>query len=707
MRSTILTALLLGWAALTARAAHTQVRLLLANEIARPGDTILAGVQLRMEPDWHTYWKNAGDSGIPTEIHWQLPPGIAAEPSQWPAPQKLVETEITTYIYTGEVVLLVPLKLARDLPPGPLSFKADVSWLECKVECVPGKAAIEAPLEIGPEPKPSKDAALLAEWQARMPKEASSLDAHAWWEAPATNESRPLLLQWKPTGAVSQPDFFPYPSTKYEVEAATEVLSAAAGDVRLRKQVKQLESGAWPKLVQGLLVQNSPTGRMAFDAALPVSARGEAIAGTTGPSIWLMLLYGFLGGLILNVMPCVLPVIALKILSFVNQAKEAPGRVRKLGLIYTAGVLASFLALALLAIGLKAAGHQAGWGMQFSNPQFVVVMIILVTLVALNLLGLFEVNPGGRLLNAAGALTSKKGAAGAFFNGVLATVLATSCTAAYLSLAIGFAFPRSAFVIIVTLLAVGFGMASPYLLLSWHPAWLRFLPKPGPWMEKFKIAMGFPMLATAVWLLSLLPDYYGSRAWWLGVFLIILALACWVFGEFVQRGAARRGLGVAVVLALLVAGYTLVLEGQLRWRSAGVSPNAASGPRDQPQGIAWQPWTPDAVTAARAEGRPILVDFTANWCLTCNSVVKPALENPAVREKIAQTHALALLGDYTHSPAEMTSELNRFGRAGVPLLVVYPRNPDAPAVVLPDPAPLSLPSHYSRVIVEALTRAAE
>ena len=345
------------------------------------------------------------------------------------------------------------------------------------------------------------------------------------------------------------------------------------------------------------------------------------------------LLYAFLGGLILNVMPCVLPVIALKILGFVSQAKEAPGRVRLLGLIYTLGVLVSFAVLAGLVIGVKAAGHRASWGMQFANPQFVVVLTVLVTLVALNLFGLFEVNPGSAVVGAAGTLASKHGPAGAFFNGLLATVLATPCTAPILGAALGFAFSHSAGTILLIFLTVGVGLALPYVLLSWNPAWLKLLPKPGAWMQRFKVAMGFPMLATAMWLFNLMPVYYGKRALWLGIFLVVLALAAWVYGEFVQRGGKGRGVGLVVTVILLVGGYAYAIEGQLRWRSPVPAGEPAQALQETPGGIDWQPWNPEAVAKARATGHPVFVDFTADWCLTCQANKRVAIEVPSVRAK--------------------------------------------------------------------------
>jgi thiol:disulfide interchange protein DsbD len=383
-------------------------------------------------------------------------------------------------------------------------------------------------------------------------------------------------------------------------------------------------------------------------------------------------------------MPCVLPVIALKILGFVGQAKDEPRQVRQLGFIYALGVLVSFLVLAGLVIGVKAAGHQAGWGMQFGNPKFLVLLTVLVTLVALNLFGLFEVNPGGRVLGAAGTLASKHGAAGAFFNGVLATVLATPCTAPFLGAALGFAFTQTAGLIVLMFTIVGLGLAAPYVILSWQPAWLKFLPKPGAWMERFKIAMGFPMLATAMWLFSLIPLHYGRRTLWLGLFLVILALAAWIYGEFFQRGRAHRGLGLAAALALLAGGFLYTVEGQLRWRSPEADTVQAGSLKESPDGIDWQRWSPAALAQARAQGRPVFVDFTADWCLTCQVNKKTSIEISSVSAKLKEINAVALLGDYTHFPENISADLNRFNRAGVPLVLVYPKNPDANPIVLPE-----------------------
>ena len=674
--------------------AATDASLVPASATVRPGDTIMAGIRLRMQPTWHTYWRNPGASGLATSVTWELPPGVTAGDIQWPVPEKLLVEGLTTYIYENEVVLLVPLKIAANVPAGNLELKAKVSWLECATMCVPGNQNVAAKLAVGGETSPGPDAFLIANWQQKLPLVKPDLAARAWWEKPATGDTRPIIFEW-PATAAKEADFYPYASDKIDVKSATESTPAIEGKVRLPKLVQKFE-GDWPDKIQGLLVQKSDTGTVAYEVNLPITS-GEITSGTApvatpspanpptnSKSLVLMLLYAFLGGLALNVMPCVLPVIALKILGFVNQGREHPAQVRKLGLIYALGVLVSFLGLAAVVIAVKQAGHLAGWGLQFGNPEFIVVMTVLVTLVALNLFGLFEINLSGKVMGAAGNLGAREGSAGAFFNGVLATVLATPCTAPFLGVALGFAFAQSYGVIILFFLTVGVGLAAPYVVLSWNPALLKLLPRPGAWMEKFKIAMGFPMLATAIWLLNLTVAHYGKRVLWLGFFLVLVGLAAWIYGEFVQRGRNRKGLAAAFVLAILIGGYFFTVEDNLRWRSPITETAGAASHKDNPDGIEWQPWSPKALADARSAGHPVLVDFTADWCQVCQVNRKTSIEVKRVQQKLKELNAVALEGDYTKLPDSITTELAHFGRAGVPLVLVYPADASAPPEVLPD-----------------------
>jgi thiol:disulfide interchange protein DsbD len=671
----------------SARAAHTQARLVLGDDIAQPGETVLAGVHLKMEPGWHTYWKNPGEAGMATKIQWQLPEGVTAGEIQWPLPHKLPPADVTTYGYEDELVLLVPLKLAADVKPGALALSAKVSWLECKDQCIPGDGSVKATLNVGAETKVSADAALLKDWQSKMPRTDKLFSFKVHWDKQVDDETRTLIFEGSQVLAdksllIEKADFFPQTNDDFEIQGAVEKLPVSSG-FAFRKTVKKIEK--WPARISGVMVLEGKDQRNGFELDEPITGDLKAASASAGTakSLGQMLLYAFIGGLILNIMPCVLPVIALKILSFVGDARNNPGRVRKLGIVYTLGVLASFLALAAVVIGLKTAGHKAGWGLQFSNPHFVTALTVLVFLVALNLFGIFEVTLGGRAMGAAGELASKHGVAGAFFNGILATVLATPCTAPFLSIALGFAFAQSSTIILMVFLSVGIGLALPYLVLSFQPAWLKFLPKPGAWMEKFKILMGFPMLATGVWLLTLASgSSEKGTILSLGLFLVALAMSAWIWGEFVQRGTKRRSLAAAAGLLVLVAGGVFAF------------------PSNRGEQIQWQPWSSAAVAQAQAEGHPVLVDFTADWCLTCQVNKKVAIEVPSVRDKLKQIGAVNLIGDYTLQPAAMTDELARYQRAGVPLVLVFPGKPNAEPVVLPEVL-------TSGIILSALDQAAK
>jgi thiol:disulfide interchange protein DsbD len=694
-----------------AKGKHT---LLLSHEAAKPGDTVTAAIRQDIPFEWHTYYKSPGESGQPTELKWTLPPGISAGDIQWPVPHKSKLADLVTYEFSGEVLLLVPLKVSAAAPRGAVTLAADVRWLECEAQglCIPGKGSVSATLTIGSETKPSANAKEIEDARKiAVQPGTTALRARAGWEKPASGDKRPLILEWAVTGKPALVDFFPITSEadKWEIAHTTDVLPSEPGTARVRKLItKKSEGGAWPSSVTGLFVhraegadhdaalefsvpiegggtsKSASTG--APTAAIPDGGAGATVAGGT-ESLGKMLWFAFLGGMILNIMPCVFPVIALKILGFVNQSKEDPRRVFHLGVIYSLGVVASFLVMAGMVIAVQQTGKAASWGMQMQNPQFTTVLTVLMTLVALNLFGVFEVTASGAV-GAAGQLAHGEGASGAFFNGVLAVVLATPCTAPFLAPALGFAFAQPPLLIILFFVLVGAGLAAPYLVLSWQPAWVKLLPRPGAWMERFKVAMGFPMLATAIWLFSFTARRFGSDGpLWLALFLVIVALAAWVFGEFVQRGTQRRGIAAVVCVLLLAGGYVKALEDELHWRSpaknvasAGADPVAATASPDK---LVWAKWSADAVAKARAEGRVVLVDFTADWCLTCKANLRTSIDIASTRKKLAELNAVTLIGDNTDEDPAIIAELKKFGRAGVPLVLVYPRDAAKPPLVLP------------------------
>jgi thiol:disulfide interchange protein DsbD len=687
-RIALLFAVGLAWPALAAP--KTRLHLVLSAETARAGDTVWAGLEMDMAPSWHVYWRYGGDAGIPVNITWTLPDGVSAGPIQWPIPEKEVDkagdSALITYIYTRQVVLLTPIKLADGLRAGPLTLKAAVHWMECSLQggCVLAEGAAGAALTIAAETKPSADAALIEQSRKKIPPPAQADAAMASWQSSQTvSNSRPVIIEWKNGAAPA--DFYPFGSTQFSVDGTTETLPSDGGAIRLRKMITRNDAAGWPDRLTGVLVGHADWPQpQAVEVALaiqpPPAAPPTGAAPMAAGALVTMLCFAFLGGLILNVMPCVLPVIALKILGFVKQSAEKPGRVRNLGLVYGLGVLVSFLLLAALAIGVQEAGGLANWGDLFRHPKVQLALTVLVTLIALNLFGVFEVTLSSRATGAASDLASRQGFSGAFFNGVLATVLATPCTAPFLGVALAFALAQSAPVILLFFLTAGIGFAFPFVLLCAQPRWLGWLPRPGAWMEKFKIAMGFPMLATAFWLMWLSANDESSVLW-LGLFLVVLALAAWMWGEFVQRAVRGKALGAALCAVLLVLDYTFVLRGHATK-------------------ILWQPWSPQAVQEAQRAGHPALVDFTAKSCLTCQINKATSLEIDATRKKLQQIGAVAFLGDYTREDPAIGQELRRYDRSGVPLVLVYPKDAAKPPIVLP---PLLTPS----IVLKALNEAAE
>ena len=679
----------------------TRVELWTDQSTARPGSTVTAAIRLQMAEGWHIYWRHPGDEvGLKTRVEWTLPPGVTAGAIQWPVPDKTTEKEFDTLTYSGTVVLLVPIEIPAGQVLGPITLKAKVRWLECHEECVPGNATVETRVTVDNLSEVSVHLAEIQSARQRVPRTIQDLPIRAVWEASEGVVPRKLVISWKPGSGVSGFDVFPFEAVGgvAPVSIKTEYLDPQNGFLRIRKTVPVGDSG-WPDRLEGLLVAKG-----AEPAAEPVEFSVPIVApladlSTARPEpvsmaeLLIKLLSAFVGGLILNVMPCVLPVLALKVLGFVQQAKEEPRRVRTLGLVYGAGVLASFLVLAGVALAVQAAGGTASWSAPFQNPVFRVLITVLITLVALNLFGVFELTLGGSAMQKASDLSSKEGWSGAFFNGVLAAVLATPCTAPFLASALAFAFLQPPLVILLFFVAIGAGLALPFVALCWEPAWLRFLPKPGVWMVRFKVGMGFPMLATAMWLFWFTAGRLGESGTgvlWFGLFLVVLASAAWVWGEFVQRSTRGRGWAMAIAALLLLAGYFGFLEGQLDWRTP-------AGRRVK--GLEWQKWSAAAVEQARREGHPVMVDFTADSCLNCKWNKATAIEIDATRARIKELGVRVFEGDFTDGDPLIAEELKKHGRRGVPLVLMY----SADLAKAPELLPVVI---TPGIVAEALQRAA-
>ena len=533
----------------------------------------------------------------------------------------------------------------------------------------------------------------------------------------------PVTLRWSPVSGANDPkkrsysvqfatsdgawDFFPEPVEGMAFEGGSPAAPNAQGPAPKEVSITgtaELEQGAWPVSLAGLLVDVSgspgkPTRAFRVvaktaDASNPMAGPVQATVANVPPAaatadkpLVLILAMALVGGLILNIMPCVLPVIALKILGFVRQAQESPARVRTLGLMYGSGVVSSFGLLGGVMVALSLAKQAVHQGILFQNSVFLVLMTLLVVVIALNLFGVFEVTLGSGGMGKAGELASREGAGGAFFNGVLATVLATPCSAPFLGVSIGYALRpgQSPWVTLAMYVTAGLGLALPYVVLCLQPRWLKLLPKPGNWMVQFKKFMGFPMLATAVWLFMLTANHYDKdRILWLGWAIMVVAVAAWVFGQFIQPATRVPRLAWASLLALLAAAYFWMLEREVDWRHPA---DPAAGTSTRPSGkhkLPWQPWSPEAVEKARGAGKPILVDFTADYCTTCNSNLRLAIEVPNVIQRIKDTGTLVFMADFSRNDPRIAAVLQSYQRPGVPLVLVYPANPAEPPRALPE-----------------------
>ena len=656
----------------------TKVELLLEADQVRPGTTLWAGLRFELKDGWHIYWRNGGDAGQPASIVWDLPEGVEAGEIRWPPPEKYLSLGLYSYVYHGEVVLLVPLTVNAE--PGDYSIGAQVDWLECEELCVPGSAAVTAALRVGSEDRPSAAAEQLGDWLARVPAVDPSLAFTASWLGDASGEARRLRIALAGEAAETLTDFYPHAYQTFKVGDATETDQ----DGGLLKEVS-LDEGDWPEEIVGLAMlgrQNEAPRLVKATLNLAGSAASEAGPPTESFSFGtfvLMLGFAFLGGFILNFMPCVLPVIALKIFGFINQKESVS--VRRQGVLYGLGVLVSFLILAGVVIAVKQTERVPGWGMQFQNVQFLVLMTILVLLVSLNFFGVFEITLGSKTMGALGQLSGQKGEAGAFFNGILATALATPCTAPFLSVALGFAFSQPSALILLFFVTIAMGLAFPYVAISWNPRLLKWLPKPGPWMARFKTAMGFPMIATAVWLYSVTLNHFDSSAvLWLGMLLVSIAIAVWIWGQFVQQSGSRRPLAMALALAVGFGSGFWILEGKLSWRAPVRAQGAGGIVVDQ--GIEWLPWSREAVAETTAQGKAALIDFTADWCLICLAN-KRSITIDSVKRKLEDTATVAYRADYTVYDPEIADELKRYDRAGVPMVLVFPPQADSEPEVLP------------------------
>ena len=643
-----------------------------ANAIV-PGKPFTIGLLLRMAPRWHTYWAFSGDAGLPTELKWKLPSGWKVGEIQWPIPLKTIDPgDIETYGYENEVLLMQEITPPQKLDNSRANLSAEANWLVCEKICIPGSGTPQLELPVSTTSQPA-NSELFARYRHLLPQNwpESNVASGNW-----SRIGRDLRLKITSETLANYPalDFFPLPGKDLVVGHPT-IESRNKNEVTFRIPIESSERNL--SSIPGLIVfSQQPNGE--DRAAWQISATPTLSAASTAPArgIFTFLFFGFLGGIILNLMPCVLPVISLKIFGFIQQAGQSRRKVLRSGIAFAVGIFAWFVGLALLLVVLKAAGRDVTWGgFQFTNPYFVLALSVIVLVFALNLFGVFEISLPQGLTRGLLSTTERRNDLGSFLQGVFATVLATPCTAPFLGTALGFAFSQSPAVILAMFVAIAAGMSAPYLLLSAQPAWLRFLPKPGPWMVHVKQFMGFLLLATLLFLLYVLGAQRGLEgAIWASCFLLVISIACWMKGAFVLPTAspAKRSVVLVLMLALVLGSGMYFVVGKFRSTNVALADSRLRGD--------WQAFTPERLQAEMEQGHSVFVDFTAAWCLTCKFNEANVLESAEVRDAFQRHATVKLKADWTNGDPAITKLLQKFGRPGVPLYVLYPGKNEEPIV---------------------------
>jgi len=650
-------------------------RALVADTTAvEPGKPFYVGIQFKLIEGWHTYWEFPGSPGLPLTAKWTLPPGWTAGEVEFPLPHQLSDPHgVSFFGYEHEVVFPVKITPTADAK-GQAIIKADLVWQVCEQSCIRGKGEVSLKIATGKAEPANK--ALFDKWLGQLPQSADETVKVSF-----TASGRKLTVKTEGVADGLKPVFFPLPPEGFAgtLEFGEKLVSEKGTD-----GVWQLgfpwdeELGADLKWGGLLVMESADGGRKGWyvGESKKEEGRGEKVetAGATvldadgwdpfddiakgeknkeaaSGGLLLLLVQGFFGGLLLNLMPCVLPVISLKIFGFVRQAGESKQRVFHLGLAFCAGVFGFFLALAILVLALSKANSSLGWGSQFSNPIALTIMVAVIFVFSLSLLGVFEITLGGGTTNKLSEASGKEGLGGAFMHGFFTTLLGTSCTAPLVGPVIGAAVNQPSSGIFLLFGSVATGLSLPYFLLTWQPAWMRFLPKPGTWMVRFKQVLGFIMLAFAMWLLNSLPTV-DVVVYVLG-YLLVIGFGCWLLGSYYE---SRWPL--AVMLALVVGGWMFLIRD-----------NVKRPPVEIPKLVA-------DVKAGLKAGRPVFVDFTAKWCANCVYFEKTVIDTEPVQKAFRDKNVLFVKADFTTSPPDIEEALKKCGRAGVPLYVLFRKRGD-------------------------------
>jgi thiol:disulfide interchange protein len=670
---------------------------LVSNYLGLPpkGETLQLGLRIKHDPHWHTYWRNPGDSGLPTQFDVKLPAGWLAGPIGWPAPQAIPIGPLLNFGFEGDIILPVKIDLpASAIGNGSLRtdtlIQAKAQWLMCKDVCIPGEADLTLLLKAGIDGH-SKSAfsPLFDEMRLKSPTEVLSGEYVVSKDVGRVKLG--ISLPASSASAYKNVYFFPYESGLIKAPDAQQVFQLKDG---LRLEAALAADASPPAAVLGLLLIDGKPFEVNANKALepsPSWLRGginlpsaSLASGATKPpplqaspqSLWLTLGLAVLGGFILNLMPCVFPVLGLKVLGFALHGTVAQaGRIKSASL-FAAGVLVSFWLLAGLMTALQSAGEAVGWGFQLQSPWFVIAMAWLFTLIGLNLSGLFEV--GLRFTQLGNSASTKPSRWTEFGSGVLAVLVATPCTAPFMGAALGATLSQTALEKFAVFTALGVGMALPYVLLTLSPKLNSYLPRPGRWMETFKQFLAFPMYATTAWLSWVLGQQTDlNTVLMLSLSLIMLSMAAWFYGRW--QGNAGKKLGELVLAgAAALAGLGMVIGSASGSISESISESNIEAAR-----VPWEPWSEVRVQTSLAAGKPVFVDFTAAWCVSCQVNKAAVLERARMQQFFSDRKIVLLRADWTKRDAAITAELARYGRNGVPLYQVWLPGASQP-VLLPE-----------------------
>ncbi|HTD74684.1 MAG TPA: thioredoxin family protein [Steroidobacteraceae bacterium] len=675
--------------------ATDNVKARLVSEVAAvgPGQAFWVALEFDIRDGWHTYWRNPGDSGEPTKLAWQLPPGFTAGDIVWTTPHRFEIAPLVNYGYAKHAVHLVQVTAPKDLKAGaPLSLSAKANWLVCSDVCIPADADLQLtiPASAGAGGIDPAAAALFSTARGELPSAQPAPTS-----ARISGDKLIITLggEWGATlSQITSLSFFPYDEGGIEY-ATPQTLTRTKEALELSMKIgyQPPKAGA----IRGVLVATEKNGAQTDSVPIEIAAdfsgagadqvkAGPRFAPATKTnqepehSLPTLLLFAVLGGLILNLMPCVFPVLSIKALSVMEQAQKHPAAVRAKGLVFAAGVIVSMLCLAGVLLVLRAGGEQLGWGFQLQSPLFVTLLVYLLLAVGLNLSGVFEV--GGGLAGVGDNLTQGDSYSASFFTGVLATLVATPCSAPFMAPAVGAALTQAPINALCIFAALGVGISLPFVLLSFAPWMRRVLPKPGAWMDTLKQVFAFPVYATAAWLLWVVAQ--ETSPFGLGAALagsILIALAAWSF----QKSRSTAGGGRVTVIATAVISLLLAIILPVRFADVAAAAPGESA-RAQPGGDEWQPYSAAKVAELSAAGRPLLVNFTASWCLTCLVNERNAFADAAVQEIFHDKKVVLMKGDWTNRDPAITKALAAFGRAGVPLYLVYNAKPgSSEPLVLP------------------------